>query len=290
MKFLLPLIAAALLAPSLASAAELPIRVVAAQSFYGEVAAAIGGDRAEVISVPTSPDADPHTFEPTPSVARAIADAKLVIFNGADYDHWMEHLLDATPAETRVVIEVAELTGVSAGENPHLWYDPRTMPALADAITGALTVLDPDGAEAYEERRQSFVEALAPLDDKVAAIKARFEGTPVTATEPVFGPMADALGLEMTNERLQTAIMNETEPSARDIAAVIDDIENGRVQALIYNTQVADAMTAQFLEAAEQANLPVVGVTETMPAGVGYADWMLGQLDRLEKALAGPFS
>jgi zinc/manganese transport system substrate-binding protein len=290
MKYI-PLATATLLLASVpTNAAELPIPILAAQNFYGEVAAAIGGDRVMVESVPMSADADPHDFEPSPSVARAVADAAIVVFNGADYDHWMEHLLESTERPQRTAIEAASLIGVGEGDNPHVWYDPRTMPAVAGAIAEALAALDPDGAKEYESRGQAFVGTLAPIDDKVAAIKSRFAGTPITATEPVFGYMADANGLEMTNEGFQTAIMNETEPSAREIAGIIDDLSNRRVKVLVYNSQVADAMTKQLLDAANRANVPVVGVTETVPDGMGYADWMLGQLDALEKALAGPSS
>jgi zinc/manganese transport system substrate-binding protein len=283
-------IAALLLAPLPTVAAELPIPVVAAQNFYGEVAAAIGGDRVVVESVPMSPDADPHDFEPSPSVARSIADAAIVVFNGADYDHWMEHLLESTERPDRIVIEVAGLIGVEEGDNPHVWYDPKAMPAVAEALAQALAAMDPEAANDYEARRKAYVEALSPVDAKVAAIRHRFEGTPITATEPVFGYMADALGLTMSNEEFQTAIMNETEPSATEIAGVIDDLENHKVKALIYNTQAAGAMTEQLLDAAKAADVPVVGVTEAVPPGMGYGEWMLGQLESLEKALAGPAS
>jgi zinc/manganese transport system substrate-binding protein len=284
-------IAATLLfAPFGATAAELPISILAAQNFYGQVAEAIGGDRVRVENILISPDADPHDFEPPPSVARAVADAAVVVFNGADYDHWMEHLLESTERPERKVIEAAGLIDVKEGDNPHVWYDPRVMPAVAEAIATTLAELDPEGAADYEARRQAYVATLAPLDAKVGAIKQRFDGTAITATEPVFGYMADALGLKMSNEDFQTAIMNETEPSAKDIAAVVDDIRDHKVKALIYNTQVTGAMTEQLLGAAREANVPVVGVTETVPEGMSYADWMIGQLESLEKALAGPSS
>jgi zinc/manganese transport system substrate-binding protein len=284
-------IAATLLfAPFGATAAELPISILAAQNFYGQVAEAIGGDRVKVENILISPDADPHDFEPPPSVARAVADAAVVVFNGADYDHWMEHLLESTERPERKVIEAAGLIGVKEGDNPHVWYDPRVMPAVAEAIATTLAELDPEGAADYEARRQAYGATLAPLDAKVGAIKQRFDGTAITATEPVFGYMADALGLKMSNEDFQTAIMNETEPSAKDIAAVVDDIRGHKVKALVYNTQVTDAMTEQLLGAAREANVPVVGVTETVPEGMSYADWMIGQLESLEKALAGPSS
>jgi zinc/manganese transport system substrate-binding protein len=285
-------IAAALLVAPFhgATAAELPISIVAAENFYGEVATAIGGDRVKVENILISPDADPHDFEPPPSVARAVADATIVVFNGADYDHWMENLLGSTERPDRKIIEAAGLIGVKEGDNPHVWYDPRVMPAVAEAMAKALASLDPEGAADYEARRQVYLATLAPFDAKVAAIRHRFDGTPITATEPVFGYMADALGLTVSNQDFQTAIMNETEPSAKDIAAVVDDIQGRKVKALIYNTQVTDAMTEQLLGAAREANVPVVGVTETVPEGMGYADWMIGQLESLEKALAGPSS
>jgi zinc/manganese transport system substrate-binding protein len=282
--------ATVLLAPFSAAAAELPISILAAQNFYGQVAEAIGGDRVTVENILISPDADPHDFEPPPSVARAVADAAIVVFNGADYDHWMENLLESTERPERTVIEAADLIGVEEGENPHVWYDPRLMPAVADALAKALAELDPDGATDYEARRQAYVATLAPLDAKVGAIRQRFDGTAITATEPVFGYMADALGLKMSNEDFQTAIMNETEPSAKEIAAVVDDIRDHKVEALVYNTQVTDAMTEQLLGAAREADVPVVGVTETVPDGMSYAEWMIGQLESLEKALAGPSS
>ena len=288
---LLPIAAAALmLLPFQAAVADLPIAVVAAQNFYGEVAAAIGGDRVAVDSVRLSPGADPHDFEPPPSVARAVADAAIVVFNGAGYDHWMEHLLESTKRPERTVIEAAGLAGIAEGENPHVWYDPRTMPAVAEALATTLSALDPEGADLYRERKKTYVATLAPMTAKVAAIRQRFAGMPVTATEPVFGYMADALGLEMTNTEFQTAIMNETEPSAREIAGLADDLKNHRVKVLIYNTQVSDAMTAQLLAVANEANVPIVGVTETVTGGMNYAEWMLGQLESLEKALAGPSS
>jgi len=290
MRFRQVLAAALLFASAPASAAELPIKVVAAQNFYGEAAIAIGGDRVVVEIVAIGPDVDPHDFEPSPSIARSFADARVVIVNGADYDHWAEQLLESTERPQRVIVEAAGLIGVAEGENPHVWYDPRTMPAMAKALARTFAELDPNGADGYEARRSAYIDGLAAMKEKIASIRQRFEGTPITATEPVFGYMADALGLEMSNQDFQTAIMNETEPSAKEIAKVIDDIRDNRVKALIYNTQVDDAMTSQFLVVADEADVPIVGVTETTPNGVTYPDWMLNQLDTLEKALAGPSS
>jgi zinc/manganese transport system substrate-binding protein len=276
--------------PFAAHAAEFPIPIIAAETFYGEVATAIGGDRTAVESVAISPDTDPHDFEPAASVARAVADARIVIMNGLDYDHWMEQLLEASSGSDRTVIDVASLLGAKAGDNPHLWYDPRAVPALAEAVTGALSAADPEGASGYESRHKDFVASLAKLNQKVAEIRDRYPGVAVTATEPVFGPMAEALGLTMLNQDFQRAIMNETEPSARAIAAIEDNLRNRRARVLFYNMQVVDPLTERLLAIAGEANVPVVGVRESMPAGKTYAEWMLDQLDRAAKALSAPSS
>jgi zinc/manganese transport system substrate-binding protein len=270
--------------------AETPITILAAQNFYAEVATAIGGDRVSVETVAMPADADPHDFEPAPSVARSVSDAAIVVFNGADYDHWMEHLLESTERPDRQVIEAAQLIGVEEGDNPHVWYDPRTIPAVAEALAATLAELDPADAANYETRKAAFLATVKPVGDKVAAIRDRFAGSPIAATEPVFGYMADALGLKSSNAEFQAAIMNETEPSAKDVAALESDLREHKVKALIYNTQVTDAMTEQLLSVAKESDVPVVGVTETTPEGKTYPEWMLDELDALEKALAGQSS
>ncbi len=282
------LTAFALVSAMTGSAHAQPIAVVAAEDFYGEVAAAIGGDRVAVTSIIDNPNLDPHDYEATPSTARAVADARIVMYNGADYDPWMEKLIAATVRPERTAISVATLLGRKPGDNPHLWYDPAAMPEVADAVAEALTAIDPQGADGYATRRQAFVASLETVNQKIAAVKQRFAGEPVTATEPVFGYMAEALGLDMRNQDFQTAIMNDTEPSASQLAAMESDLKGGKVKAFFYNNQVSDPLTEQLLSLARAANVPVVGVTETEPAGKSYVEWMLDELDATEKALVAP--
>jgi zinc/manganese transport system substrate-binding protein len=286
MKRILP--ALLFLAASALPAAAQPIAIVAAENFYGEAAAAIGGDRVQVTSVIMQQGTDPHDYEPTPSVATSVADAGLVILNGADYDPWMERLVAASTNTQRKVIDVAALIGRKAGDNPHVWYDPQAMPALANALADTFSAVDPEGKAGYAQRRDAFLASLAPIRQKVDQLKARFAGTPVTATEPVFGYMAEALGLKMQNDAFQTAIMNETEPSASEIASMQNDIRNGKVKVLFYNSQVEDPLTQQLSEAAKAAGVPIVGVTETQPEGKTFAEWMLDELNATSKALGSP--
>jgi zinc/manganese transport system substrate-binding protein len=271
----------------LASAEAAPLRIVAAENFYGDVAAQLGGPEVMVVSILNDPDQDPHLFEVSASAARAVAGAAIVVFNGAGYDPWMEKLLSASPVAGRETIEIAKLLHKAPGENPHLWYDPRTMPVFADALAAALARHDPAHQPLYEARRARFEAALKPLTDKIASLKQRYAGTQVTATEPVFGYMAAAIGLAMRNEGFQRAVMNDTEPGATEIAAFQNDLRGHAVKLLIYNRQTSEGLTRKMQALAKQSGVPVVGVSETEPAGMTYQAWMLSELDQLAAALSG---
>ena len=267
-----------------------PLAIVAAENFYGDIARQLAGPAARITAIMSNPDQDPHLYEASPSAARAIAAARIVIMNGADYDPWMLKLLGAAPSAARQVIVVADLAGRKAGDNPHLWYDTANVAACAKAVTSALVAADQGHQATYARRLDGFLGSLTPLDGKVAALRTRFAGTPVTATEPVFGYMASALGLSMRNERFQLATMNDTEPSASDVAAFETDLRNHRVRVLLYNSQATGNAAQRLLRLAHQARVPVVGVTETEPAGKTYQQWMTDQLDTLETALSKPSS
>ena len=169
------------------------------------------------------------------------------IMNGLDYDHWMEQLLEASDDTDRVVLDVAALVGAEEGGNPHLWYDPGAVPALAGALAATLSAADPEGAAEYESRFKDYAASLEELNQKIAAIRDRYAGTEVVASEPVFGLMAEALGLKVLGTDFQHAIMNETEPSARAIAEIEDDLRSGRARVLFYNSQVVDPLTERLL-------------------------------------------
>jgi zinc/manganese transport system substrate-binding protein len=267
-------------------AAAQPIPIVAAENFYGDIARQIAGPTAQVSSILSNPDQDPHLFEASPSVARQLATAAIVIYSGADYDPWMTKLLAATRAPNRQLIVVADIVHKKPGDNPHLWYDPPTMPAYASALATALAQRDPTHKAEYDERLQSFLTSLQPLQQEIAEMRARFHGIPVTATEPVFGYMATALGLTMRNQRFQLAVMNDTEPRASDVAAIDDDLRKHRVRILFYNSQATDTAAHRLVAIAHQSSIPVVGVTETEPPNKTYQQWMTDQLGAVAQALA----
>jgi zinc/manganese transport system substrate-binding protein len=271
-------------------AANGKLSVVAAENFYGDVAHQIGGDDVAVASIMSNPDQDPHLFETTPGVVKQIASAQIVILNGADYDPWMDKLLKASPKPGRTAIVVADLVGKKAGDNPHLWYDPGTMPAAAKALAEALAKADPAHKDDYAARLKTFLTSLTAINERIAAIRGKFAGAPVTASEPVFGYMAGALGLKMRNERFQLSVMNDTEPSARDFAAFEDDLKTHKVRIMFYNKQASSKTVQHLVDIARAAKIPVVGVTETAPPGLLYQEWILTQLNETEKALAASSS
>jgi len=262
-----------------------PITIVAAENFYGEVAKDIGGPHVSVANILSNPNQDPHLFEADPSTARLVSRADIAIENGASYDPWMNRLLAASPNPHRTAIVAADLLGRKAGDDPHLWYDPATMPALAKALATDLARRDPANADAYRDRLEAFTISLRPLTAKIAELRSAHAGTAVSATEPVFGYMARALGLDMHNHRFQLATMNDTEPSPSAMAMFENDLRTRAVKALLYNSQVTNDTTKRLLNIATSSGVPVVGVSETMPAGGNYVTWMIGQLEALQAAL-----
>ena len=265
--------------------ARAELSIVAAENVYGDVARQIGGAHVSVVSILSNPDQDPHLFEASPSVARNLSAAALVVINGLDYDPWAAKLLDAARNAKRRVIVVGDLAGKRSGDNPHIWYDPAVMLALANAVAAALGQSDPAHAADYAANLAAFQRSVAPVTARIAALRTRLAGVPATATEPVFGAMFDALGMTVRNQAFQLAVMNNTEPSASDIVAFERDLRTRQVKLLVYNSQATDSVAARMVRLARASQVPVVAVTETEPAGKQYQAWMLAELDAVDHAV-----
>lgn len=278
-------VAPACVAPAWAQSESGPVNIVAAENFYGDIANQVGGADVKVTSILSNPDQDPHLFEASPSVARNVSAARIVIYSGVDYDPWMEKLLKAAKSGDRKIIVVADLAGKKTGDNPHIWYDTATILAFAKSLSETLAMEDQDHKDGYAQRLASFEESVKPVQSKIAELHDRLNGMPVTATEPIFGYMFDALGMQVRNMPFQLAVMNNTEPSASDVAAFEDDLKMHRVKLLLYNSQAADPIAVRMEKIAKAAKVPVVGATETEPAGKNYQAWMLSALDAVDKAL-----
>jgi zinc/manganese transport system substrate-binding protein len=265
-----------------------PVKIVAAESFYGDLATQIGGPNVAVTSILSSPDQDPHLFEASAETAKALSDAKVVIVNGVDYDPWMEKLLGAHKAPGRKEIVVGALVGHQAGDNPHLWYDPAYMKVAAKALVADLSAVDPAHKTEYEQGYAKYLDSLKPLDDKIAALRKSYVGQPVTASEPVFGYQAGLIVLKVHNEKFALAVMNNAEPTASEVGGFENDLKGKKVKVMLYNAQASEPAVQRLVQLARDSGISVVGVSETEPPGATYQAWMLEQLEALDKALAAP--
>jgi zinc/manganese transport system substrate-binding protein len=264
------------------------VAVVAGENEYGNVADQIGGKYVKVYSVDSNPNTDPHTYEATPSVGEKIARANLLIENGVGYDTFMSTLASASPNPARKVINVQHLLGLPNNTpNPHLWYSPKTMPAVARALASDLSALEPAHASTFKANEAKFVASLKPWFNAIADFKAKYAGTPAATTEPVADYLLTAMGIKnLTPFQFQADIMNGTDPTPQDVSLEKGFFTKHQVKVFCYNQQVTDPLTDSIRQTALRAGVPVVGVYETMPVpGYNYQSWMMAELDAIQRAI-----
>ena len=268
------------------------IRVVAAENEYGDVARQVGGSDVSVYSVESNPNTDPHTFELSPRVAAAVGSASVLIQNGVGYDPFMQKI-EAAAGGHHTVIDVQHLLGLPGDTpNPHLWYDPKTMPLVATALAQAFSRLQPADAAYFSANADRFNSSLQSWDSALARFRAAHPGVAVATTEPVADYLLQAAGADdLTPFSFQADIMNGTDPAPQDVSLETGLLRDRKVKVLVYNQQVTDTVTAGFIRDARQAGVPVVGVYETMPVpGYDYQTWMLAELHALDRAVTSGVS
>ena len=255
------------------------VHMVAAESFWGSIAAQVGGDRVSVTSIVANPAVDPHDYDPTPADARLMAEAGYVIVDGAGYDAWATRLLEANQVAGRRVLNVADLVGKRAGDNPHFWYSPAYVDRVVARLGADLGV--PERAATYGRV------ALREYHDAIAAIASKHRGTSVGATESIFAYLADATGLALiTPPAYLNAVSTGTDPSAADKATVQRQIATRQIRVLVFNAQNSTPEVQGIVERARANGIPVVRITETMtPASATFEAWQTAQLDELLHAL-----
>ncbi len=265
------------------------LSVVAGENFWGDIAAQIGGGRVHVTSLITDPNADPHLYQSNAADAAAVARAGVVIENGAGYDDFMGQLLSASGAHPAVVTVQQALHEPGSGVNPHFWYDVPRVPLVAQAIERALAAADPAGATAYRTGLRRFDASLRPVLAVIARIRSAYAGQPVAYTERVPGYLLAAAGLTVvTPPGFASAVENGNEPSAADTQAMQALIAAHGMRLLLYNTQATSAVTQRMRQLAQQAGIPVVGVSETQPSSDrSYQAWQLRQATAMLRALGG---
>jgi zinc/manganese transport system substrate-binding protein len=276
-----------------AAAASTTITAIGAENEYADVISQVGGKYVRASAIMSDPNTDPHTFEASPAVAREISAAKLVVQNGVGYDDWATTIENAAPNAGRKVINVQQLLDLpDSTPNPHLWYKPGTMTAVAGAIAADLAQIDPAHAAYYKANAAAFTASLDVWGQAIATFKAAHPGTPVATTEPVADYLLQAAGADiLTPWTFQADIMNGTDPSPQDTATEKSLFTQHKVKVFLYNQQVTDALTESFISLAHANGIPVVGVYETMPTpGFDYQSWMLAEVNALKAAVTSQVS
>ena len=269
------------------------ILAVGAENEYANVISQIGGRYVAVGAIESNPNTDPHTFEASPSIAHEVATARLIAQNGVGYDTYMNRIEAASPSSSRKIIDVQKLLGLpDSTPNPHLWYMPRTMPAVAQELVKDLSAIEPAHAAYFAANASRFDASLAPWYAALKTFAAKYPHTPVATTEPVGDYMLQAAGtVNLTPFTFQADIMNGVDPSPQDVTLQNGLFSGHKVKVFLYNQQVTDSLTQTLLARAHQDRIPVVGVYETMPVpGYDYQSWMLAEVHALQKAVANGVS
>jgi len=265
------------------------LQVVAAENFWGSIASQLGGSRVRVESVITSPATDPHDYEPTAADARTLAGAQLVIENGIGYDPWAEKLIAANPVSGRIVLNAGDLLGIKPGGNPHRWYSPHDVQRMIDAIVRDFAKLEPKNSSYFVRQKTRFeASGLAQYKGLIATIKRKFHGVPVGASESIFAPLAQSLGLRLlTPPTFLKAISEGADPTAADKTTIDRQVAGKQIKVWVFNSQNSTPDVKRVTEAASRRGIPVTTITETLvPASASFQDWQSRQLRALAAALA----
>lgn len=265
-----------------------PITVTATISAWGSVLAQLGGSRVHAVSIISNPNTDPHDYEPTPADARTMATSSVFVENGIGYDAWATRALAANPVSGRTVVDVGALLDVPDGGNPHRWYSPADVDAVAGAITSALKHADPADARYFDRRHASFVTTgLAGYHRLIGQIRSTYAGVPVGASESIFAPLAAALHLDLvTPASFLRAISEGVDPSSADEKAIDKQISDHAIKVYVFNSQNGTPDVSAQVKHAEAEGIPVTSITETLtPATASFQQWQVAQLRSLQAAL-----
>ena len=269
------------------AAAATVVHVVAAENFWGNIAGQLGGSDVRVTSLITNPNSDPHLFETSAADAATLAQAQVVVENGAGYDTWMQNLLSADAGHPGIVVAASVLHVGGSDPNPHLWYDIPRVPTVAAAITAALAKAAPQDAPAFRANLARFDASLLPVESTLDTIRRQFHNVSVAYTERVPGYALALAHLDVkTPPGFARSIEEGSDPGPADTLAMQQLITRHDINVLLYNVQTVTPVTTQIRALAVQHAIPVVGVSETMPAGVAtYQQWQQSQLTHLLHAL-----
>ncbi|MGX5681718.1 metal ABC transporter solute-binding protein, Zn/Mn family [Schumannella luteola] len=300
-------------APATPDGDDSRISVVASTNVYGDLAATIGGNLVDVTSIITGANQDPHSFEASARDQLAVSEADLVILNGGGYDPFMETLVAAS-GTTAPVIEAVEASGLLdddhddhadddhaddsstdatddghdhiEGFNEHVWYDLHGVIHVVEHIAEELAAIDAANADTYTANADALTTELESLEARADELHTALEGEGAAMTEPVPGYLLAAVGLDnLTPEAFTEAIEEGADVPPTALQQTLDLFADNAVVVLAYNSQTASPETERVRAAAQDAGVPVLDFTETLPDGQTYVSWMTANLDAIQAAL-----
>ncbi|MBF0715753.1 metal ABC transporter solute-binding protein, Zn/Mn family [Gemelliphila palaticanis] len=263
------------------------LKIATSINFYSEVAQNIAKDKAEVISIISNSSVDPHDFEPSADDAKNIADSNIAIFNGGGYDSWFEKLTNNN--KDIVKINAAELINLKDGENEHIWYNPQVLKNVAENLTEELIKKDPQNKEFYITNKNSYLDELEKINDKVKELKNKSKGKVVLTTEPIFDYSIEVLELKTTEDikKLAKATSEGNDPSPQTLKNIQEDIKNKKIDFVVNNIQTTNKAIEGIINLSEENGIPILNVSETQPNDKTYVEWMIDQYDKLLNILNG---
>ena len=262
------------------------LNIVTTTDFYAEVAKAVVGDKGTVSSIINNPAIDPHDYEPTTKVAKSVSTADITVANGLGYDSWMNKL---NKKDNDTFIKIGEnVMHKKTGDNPHIWYDPDTMPRYAKYLAAQLAKKQPKNKAYFEQNAQKYIDSLKPVQSELTKLKTVSQSLPnknVYVSEPVFDYSLAATGFKVTNKSFEKAVENGTDPTPKVIKEMHQGIKQKKISFFVLNTQTDSKLINNLVKMAQQEDIPVLKVTETLPKGKTYKQWMLSQYQAMNKIL-----
>ena len=265
------------------------IQIVAGENFWGSIASQIGGNRVEVTSIVSDPNADPHQYESSSVNAKAFAAADYIILNGAGYDSWGDRLIKSNTTARSKILKVADLVGKKEGDNPHFWYSPTYVDMVAAKIEHDLMTIDPYGSSYYINQFNNLENSFKSYKSRINDINQHFAGTKVAATEDIFQYLADATKLNLISpSQFTQAVAEGNDPPTNSVVQFQQQLQNKEPKVLVYNLQTVTPLTESIKKLATEQSIPTIGITETIqPPNKSYQDWMNDEIAALENVLAG---
>lgn len=264
------------------------ITITATTDFYGEVAKAVVGNKGHVTSVINNPSVDPHDYEPTSKIAKEVANSNVLVANGVGYDGWMSKLAKNAPKATYIKVG-EDLLDKKDGDNPHLWYNPKTMPKLASDLAKHFSKLQPKNEAYFKANAKQYIKSLASINQQIKRINAVAKKTTnkeVYVSEPVFDYALQAAGFKVADHSFEEDTENGVDPSPKTIKTMQTNIKNHKIAFFVFNKQVDSKTVNNLVSLARKNKVPVLAVTETLPSGKTYKTWMLSQYQQLYKIIS----